>query len=667
MKNTTSKKILSVLAVFAMFFVGVWLVMSMFPATSETPKYNQFLQQVEQGQVSSVYISGNYDMEVVLSDVTKYSINIPSRSQASSDILEAIEIAQATNANYDIVMDFDKPDQGSILDYLFPILMFGVAILLVVMLFKKIGQQNNQNINFGKSKARVNENVKVRFSDVAGAEEEKEELQEIIDFLKAPQKFNELGARIPRGVLLVGPPGTGKTLFAKAVAGEAGVPFFSISGSDFVEMFVGVGASRVRDLFDQAKRNMPCIVFIDEIDAVGRQRGAGLGGGHDEREQTLNQLLVQMDGFETNNGIIIMAATNRADILDPALLRPGRFDRQIYVNRPDVRGREAILKVHARNKPMAHDVDFKTVARITSGFSGADLENWLNEAAILTVRDGRKLISMKDIAEGINKVIMGPQKKSRLVTENDKRITAYHEAGHAILACKLKYCDPVQEVTIIPRGMAGGYTMTRPDNDDNYESKQQMLDQIVMTLGGRVAEELVIKNITGGASSDIRKVTQIAHAMVAELGMSDEIGPIFYGSDHEVFVGKNYASQNSFSEHMASKIDQEANKIIRECHERARQILGDKIEILHNMARVLLEKETIHTTEVEMLIAGESAQTVINFIDKKYNPDKPQVATPAPAVEQPKAEQVIAPAEVVEDVAQPQVEEKAEQNSDDNQ
>ena len=644
MKNTTSKKILSILAVFAMFFLGVWLVMSMFPVQDETPKYNQFLQQIEQGNVESVYIEGNYTLTFKLKDGTQYQINIPSRTQATADIQNAVDKAQIANAGYDIVLDFDKPDQGSILDYIFPVLMIGIAIVLVVTLMKKIGQQNNQNINFGKSKARVNENVKVRFTDVAGAEEEKEELKEIIDFLKAPQKFNELGARIPRGVLLVGPPGTGKTLFAKAVAGEAGVPFFSISGSDFVEMFVGVGASRVRDLFEQAKRNMPCIIFIDEIDAVGRQRGAGLGGGHDEREQTLNQLLVQMDGFETNNGIIIMAATNRADILDPALLRPGRFDRQIYVNRPDVRGREAILKVHARNKPMASDVDFKTLARITSGFSGADLENLLNEAAILTVRDGRKLISMKDVAEGINKVLMGPQKKSRLVTENDKRITAYHEAGHAILACKLKYCDPVQEVTIIPRGMAGGYTMTRPDNDDNYQSKQMLLDQIVMTLGGRVAEELVIKNITGGASSDIRKVTQIAHAMVAELGMSDEIGPIFYGSDHEVFVGKNYASQNSFSEHMASKIDQEANKIIRECHERARQILGENIEVLHNMARVLLEKETIHTTEVDMLIAGESAQNVINFIDKKYNPEKPAQtiapATPvAPAVEQPKVEE----------------------------
>ena len=359
-----------------------------------------------------------------------------------------------------------------------------------------------------------------------------------------------------------------------------------------------------------------------------------------------------MDGFETNNGIIIMAATNRADILDPALLRPGRFDRQIYVNRPDVRGREAILKVHARNKPMASDVDFKTIARITSGFSGADLENLLNEAAILAVRDGRKSVAMKDVAEGINKVLMGPQKKSRLVTESDKRITAYHEAGHAILACKLKYCDPVQEVTIIPRGMAAGYTMTRPENDDNHQTKAQLIDQITMTLGGRVAEELVIQNITSGASGDIKSLTGTVHSMVAEWGMSDVIGPIYYGSDHEVFVGKNYQAQNNYSESIASKIDEESNRIVSECHKRATEILKENIEVLHNMARVLLEKETIHTDEVDMLINGESAETVINFIDKKYNPDKPaqkpqaeekSEKTVEEVVEKPK--QIIAPKE----------------------
>ena len=640
MKSNTTRKVISIVLAILMIFLGIWLIMSLFPQRNETPDYLEFLEQVEKGEIEAVYFEGNYTMRVLTTESVEkgasldrfpsyytYALNIPSRTQATADIQAAVEAARNSGnealANYQVNVTFDNPSKGSIWDYLFPLLMLAIAIVVVVVLMRKISQQNNQNINFGKSKARVNENVKVRFTDVAGAEEEKEELQEIIDFLKSPAKFNELGARIPRGVLLVGPPGTGKTLFAKAVAGEAGVPFFSISGSDFVEMFVGVGASRVRDLFDQAKRNMPCIVFIDEIDAVGRQRGAGLGGGHDEREQTLNQLLVQMDGFETNNGIIIMAATNRADILDPALLRPGRFDRQIYVNRPDVRGREAILKVHARNKPMSGDVDFKIIARITSGFSGADLENLLNEAAILAVRDNRKLISMKDIAEGINKVLMGPQKKSRLVTESDKRITAYHEAGHAILACKLKYCDPVQEVTIIPRGMAAGYTMTRPDNDDNHQTKAQLLDHITMALGGRVAEELVIQNITSGASGDIKSLTGIAHSMVAEWGMSDEIGPIYYGADHEVFVGKNYQAQNSYSEAMASKIDAEANKIVRECHKRATEILTENIQILHNMARVLLEKETIHTDEVNMLIAGESAETVINFIDKKYNPDAP--------------------------------------------
>ncbi len=635
--NTTGKKITSIILAIMIIFLGIWIIMTLFSQDDSTPSYSEFLEQVENGEIEAVYFNGYYTILVLTTEDAayidyfpsyySYSINIPGREATKDDILAAQSVANASGdealSSYVVDLSFNDPTEGSIWDYLFPLLMLALAIGVVVVLMKKISQQNNQNINFGKSKARVNENVKVRFSDVAGAEEEKEELQEIIDFLKSPAKFNELGARIPRGVLLVGPPGTGKTLFAKAVAGEAGVPFFSISGSDFVEMFVGVGASRVRDLFDQAKRNIPCIVFIDEIDAVGRQRGAGLGGGHDEREQTLNQLLVQMDGFETNNGIIIMAATNRADILDPALLRPGRFDRQIYVSRPDVRGREAILKVHARNKPMSSDVDFKTIARITSGFSGADLENLLNEAAILAARDNRKLISMKDVAEGINKVLMGPQKKSRLVTESDKRITAYHEAGHAILASKLKYCDPVQEVTIIPRGMAAGYTMTRPDNDDNHKTKAQLLDQITMTLGGRVAEELVIQNITSGASGDIKSLTSIAHSMVAEWGMSDEIGPIYYGAEHEVFVGKNYQAQNSYSEAMAAKIDAEANKIVRECHKRATEILSENIQILHNMARVLLEKETIHTDEVNMLIAGESAKKVINFIDKKYNPDSP--------------------------------------------
>ncbi|MBQ7915070.1 MAG: ATP-dependent zinc metalloprotease FtsH, partial [Clostridia bacterium] len=516
------------------------------------------------------------------------------------------------------------PNQASWMDYLMPIGGLLLLVLLGVVMFKQIAKQNNQNIDFGRSRAKAITNMKVRFSDVAGAEEEKEELQEIIEFLRDPKKFTAMGARVPKGVLLVGPPGTGKTLFAKAVAGEAGVPFFSMSGSDFVEMFVGVGASRVRDLFEQAKKNMPCIIFIDEIDAVGRQRGAGLGGGHDEREQTLNQLLVEMDGFETSTSIIIMAATNRADILDPALLRPGRFDRQIYVNRPDVRGREAILKVHARKKPLAPDVNLRTIARITAGFTGADLENLLNEAAILAVRAGRNSITMADINEGVNKVEMGPAKKSRLVTESDKRITAYHEAGHAILAYSLKYCDPVHEVTIIPRGMAAGYTMTRPENDNQHMSKQHLLDQITMALGGRVAEELVIKNVCTGASGDIKRITEIAHSMVAEWGMSDKIGPLYYGSEGEVFVGRSYATEKGYSEKVSGIIDDEVRRIVEECHTIATKILTEKMDVLQNMARVLLEEETIHTEQVEMLMNGKSVEEVIASLHQEDAPSATQ-------------------------------------------
>ena len=534
--------------------------------------------------------------------------------QAQSEGVEINgQVVKAPNLKYSSA----DPNKVNWTSFIMPACLGLLGIILVVYMVRQFSKQNNQNIDFGRSKARAITNMKVRFSDVAGAKEEKEELQEIVEFLKAPKKFTDMGARVPKGVLLVGPPGTGKTLFAKAVAGEAGVPFFSMSGSDFVEMFVGVGASRVRDLFDQAKKNMPCIIFIDEIDAVGRQRGAGLGGGHDEREQTLNQLLVEMDGFETNTNIIIMAATNRADILDPALLRPGRFDRQIFVNRPDVRGREAILKVHARKKPMAPQVNFRTVARITAGFTGADLENLLNEAAILAVRAGRKVITMADVNEGINKVIMGPQKKSRLVTEPDKRITAYHESGHAILAGCLKYCDPVHEVTIIPRGMAAGYTMTRPENDNDHVSKQQLMDQITMTLGGRVAEELVIKNYCTGASGDIKQLTQIAHKMVTEWGMSDRIGPLFYGSDGEIFVGRSYQTEKSYSEEVANTIDEEVRSIVETCHKRATELLSGKLDILHNMARVLLEKETIHTEEVQMIMEGKTAEEVIAFMDER--------------------------------------------------
>ena len=526
---------------------------------------------------------------------------------------------------------------SNIWDILYPLLSLALVIGLGVYLMRSFARQNNQNMDFGRSRAHAIKNIKVRFADVAGADEEKEELQEIIDFLKNPQKYNDIGARIPHGVLLVGPPGTGKTLFAKAVAGEAGVPFFSISGSDFVEMFVGVGASRVRDLFDQAKKNMPCIIFIDEIDAVGRQRGAGLGGGHDEKEQTLNQLLVEMDGFESNTNIIVMAATNRADILDPALVRPGRFDRQIFVNRPDVRGREAILKVHSRKKPIASDVNFRQVARITAGFTGADLENLLNEAAILAVRDGRKLITMADINEGINKVVMGPAKKSRLVTEPDKRITAYHEAGHAIIGSLLKYCDPIHEVTIIPRGQAAGYTMSRPDNDNSHVSRQELLDDITMGLGGRVAEELIIKNYCTGASGDIKMITDKARSMVTEWGMSDRIGPIYYGSNGEIFVGRDYQTEKGYSEEIAGVIDEEVRAIIESCHQRATQILTENINVLHNMARVLVERETIHTEEVDMLVKGATVEEVFAYMDKADNAEQGS-AEAKPVAKQPTAD-----------------------------
>lgn len=531
-----------------------------------------------------------------------------------------IDNYNATNGDgADIKITFNDRNAGSIWSSIIPIIGFVLLVVLAIILFRSMGGVNKQAMNFGKSRANVQGNIKVRFTDVAGAEEEKEELKEIVEFLKSPQKFTAVGARIPRGVLLVGPPGTGKTLFAKAVAGEANVPFFSISGSDFVEMYVGVGASRVRDLFDTAKKNMPCIIFIDEIDAVGRQRGAGLGGGHDEREQTLNQLLVQMDGFATNDGIIVMAATNRADILDPALLRPGRFDRQIYVNVPDFRGREAIFKVHARNKPMAADVDFQTLARITSGFSGADIANLLNEAAILCARDNRHKITMEDLYEGINKVVMGPQKKSRLVTEVDKRITAYHESGHAIVARCMPQCDPVHEISIIPRGQAAGYTMTRPDNDDDHITIGKLKANLAMSMGGRAAEEIVIEDVSAGAVGDIKQATGIARKMVTEWGMSESLGPVYYGSSQEVFLGRDYQSTHSYSEEVAAKIDKEVAALVDTAHEQALDILKKHREVMDVMVRVLLDCETIYTEEVDMIMNGASADEVKEELKTRLN------------------------------------------------
>ena len=609
--------------------VILWLVIYRNQNKPQEVSYDTLISQISNKEVTGVYVAGGYtiyytNVDKTSTDYTKFTKNpstyakyfaqAPSRTVFSEDIKEI----EKEKGDLSITVTYDNPSNTtSWTSYIVPVLGLVIMLIMAFFLFKQIGGQNKQALSFGKTRARLTRNVKVRFSDVAGAEEEKEELKEIVEFLKSPEKFKKLGAKVPKGVLLVGPPGTGKTLFAKAVAGESNVNFFSISGSDFVEMFVGTGAARVRDLFDQAQKNKPCIVFIDEIDAVGRQRGAGLGGGNDEREQTLNQLLVQMDGFEESTDIIVMAATNRADVLDPALLRPGRFDRQIYVHMPDVKGREEILKVHSRQKPLAPDVTFKTVARMTTGFSGADLANLLNEAAILAARNNRSVIVMEDILEGINKVIAGPQKKSRVVTDSDKRITAYHESGHAIVAKLLENCDEVQEVSIIPRGQAAGYTLTRPDSDDSHVTKKKLNDTIAMMLGGRAAEEIVIKDISTGASNDIERASGIARKMVVEWGMSDEIGNMFLGADKEVFLGKDYGTAHNYSEVMASKIDAEIKKIIDKNYEIAKNLLSNNRKILDNMVKVLFEKETIYTDDVEALFDGKSAEDVIKAIDER--------------------------------------------------
>ncbi len=559
-------------------------------------------------QVEAIYIEGNYSAKIkkVGEKGYAYFVNISSRTQFKEDLDEI----KAGNAGLldGVTVTFDDPSSGSLISSIVvPLILYAALFIVFMIVLRKSAGANSQAMNFGKTKANQVRDIKVRFNDVAGAEEEKQELQEIVDFLKHPKKYTDIGARIPRGVLLVGPPGTGKTLFAKAVAGEANVPFFSISGSDFVEMFVGVGASRVRDLFEQAQKNMPCIIFIDEIDAVGRQRGAGLGGGNDEREQTLNQLLVQMDGFEASSSIIVMAATNRADILDPALMRPGRFDRQIYVNVPDVKGREEIFKVHARNKPLASDINFKSLARLTAGFTGADIENILNESAILAARDDRKIITMKDISEAVNKVMAGPAKKSRLVTESDKRITAYHESGHAIVAKLMKHCDNVHEVSIIPRGMAAGYTITLPENDDNHMTKGKLLDDIAMMLGGRAAEELVIHDVSTGASNDIQRASQLARKMVTEWGMSDSIGNMYLGSSEEVFLGRDYQTHLNYSEEVAAKIDEEVKSIIDAQYQVALNILKENRSVMDAMVKALYEKETIYEDEIDALFGETSS------------------------------------------------------------
>lgn len=627
------------------------------------------VELVKEGKVSDIYVNGSYKVYVRFTGSEIPEKKFPSAYDAFCYVpdrnLDALMDAISASGVAAPKITYNDPNRYAMLISVgIPILGTILALVVLYIIMKRNSARDNQALSFGKTKARVNANVKVRFSDVAGAEEEKEELQEIVEFLKNPKKFTEMGARIPKGVLLVGPPGTGKTLFAKAVAGEANVPFFNISGSDFVEMFVGVGASRVRDLFDQAKRNMPCIVFIDEIDAVGRQRGAGLGGGNDEREQTLNQLLVQMDGFEKNEGIIIMAATNRPDILDQALLRPGRFDRQIYVHIPDVKGREAIFRVHSRNKPLAPDIDFKALARLTGGFSGADIENLLNEAAILAARNNRTAIIMDDINEAINKVIAGPQKKSRVVTETDKRITAYHESGHAIVAKLLKHCDAVHEVSIIARGQAAGYTITLPENDNNHVTKNKLLDTITMMLGGRAAEEIVIQDVSTGASNDIERATGVAKRMVTEWGMS-ELGTMFLGADKEVFLGRDYGTSHSYSEEMASKIDGQVQKIISACYDRAKQILLDNRAILDTMVRLLYAKNTIFEDEVNMIFEGKTYQEILDKMaenEEKIKSDYTKKSTPSVGSVEEK-QPAAAPAEPAEKPAE-QAEEQAETKTD---
>ena len=529
-----------------------------------------------------------------------------------TDVNQAIELLNKYNID---VTTQNVPGDNIFLTTLLPVLLTGALVIFLIMMMNRQmsggGGSNAKMMNFGKSRARMSspDDKKVTFNNVAGLEEEKEDLVEVVDFLKSPQKYTKVGARIPKGVILVGPPGTGKTLLAKAVAGEAGVPFFSISGSDFVEMFVGVGASRVRDLFEEGKKHAPCIIFIDEIDAVARQRGTGMGGGHDEREQTLNQLLVEMDGFGVNEGIIVMAATNRVDILDPAILRPGRFDRKVAVGRPDVKGREEILRVHAKDKPLGEDVNLRQIAKTTAGFTGADLENLLNEAAIEAARQERGFILQADIKSAFIKVGIGAEKKSKVISDKEKKITAYHESGHAILFHVLPDMDPVYTISIIPTGMgAAGYTMPLPDNDEIFNTKGQMLQDIMTLLGGRVAEEIIFGDVTTGASNDIKRATATARSMVMKYGMSDKIGLISYGDDDdEVFIGRDLAHTRSYSEEVSRSIDEEIHRIITECHDRAKEIIMEHEDVLHSCAKLLLEKEKVHRDEFEALFTRENS------------------------------------------------------------
>ncbi|NLN21994.1 MAG: ATP-dependent metallopeptidase FtsH/Yme1/Tma family protein [Syntrophomonadaceae bacterium] len=564
--------------------------------------YSSFTERLAAGEIKSVTLKSvgedNYKIEGETKKGDKFTLYAPASDQTLHNQLQE----KGVTVKY-------QPSEGApwwagLFSTLLPVLLIGGFLFFMLQQTQGSG---NKVMQFSKTRARMldPEKQKVTFKDVAGVDEAKEELEEVVEFLKEPKRYNEIGARIPKGVLLYGPPGTGKTLLARAVAGEAGVPFFSISGSDFVEMFVGVGAARVRDLFDQAKKNAPCIVFVDEIDAVGRQRGAGLGGGHDEREQTLNQLLVEMDGFDANEGIIILAATNRPDILDPALLRPGRFDRQIVVDSPDLQGRRDIIEVHMRGKKLEDDVDVDVLARRTPGFTGADLANMINEAALLAARRGRKKISMEDLEDAVERVIAGPEKKSRIMSEEEKRLVAYHEAGHAVVGSMLPNTDPVHKISIIPRGRAGGYTLMLPTEDRHYLTKSRLLDEITTLLGGRVSEDLVLKDISTGAQNDLERATTLVRKMITEYGMSEELGPLTFGRPQEqVFLGRDISRDRNYSEEVAFSIDKEARRIIENCYQRAKEILENNIHKLHLVATTLMEKETIEASEFQSLMQG---------------------------------------------------------------
>ena len=632
--SSKKKKLLTLLPYIlipALIILGI----SYYAKSSEKKQlqYYQVVSLFEQNMVSK------YSLNLSNGDLVYYTKNapktakvykVPSVSMFVNDIHESVVTYNATAEQADMIQADYISGSGNewLLSLLPTVIMVLLLAGLTVFMFRRMNNsmmgENNRTMNFGKARVKMvkDEKRKTTFADVAGADEEKEELQEIVEFLKAPEKFNKLGARIPKGVLLVGPPGTGKTLIARAVAGEAGVPFFSISGSDFVEMYVGVGASRVRDLFDQAKKESPSIIFIDEIDAVGRHRGAGMGGGHDEREQTLNQLLVEMDGFGANEGVIIIAATNRPDILDPALLRPGRFDRQVTVNYPDAKGRVAILKVHAKNKPIAPDVDLEAISHSTVGFTGADLENLLNEAALLAARRDKKAITMSEIDEATIKVIVGTEKKSHKMNEHERKLTSFHEAGHAVVSFYLEHEDPVQEISIIPRGLAGGYTLHRPTEDKSYSSRNEMLDNLVGLLGGRVAEALTMGDITTGASNDIERATDIARKMVTKYGMSEKLGPIAFGSSNdEVFLGKDYGHTRNYSENVAAEIDAEIERIVNEAYDRTKTILSEHMDKLQAVADRLMKEEKISGEVFAKIMKGEDVAAAPEFTNSADDAD----------------------------------------------